>query len=318
MTRLIKPAGGLTRRNFLNTSAAGAAVALGAGILGGPARAQPKRGGTFRCAKGHGSTTDTLNPATWENGYMLALAYGIHGYLTGVGADGSLQPELAESWEATPDAKTWRFKLRQGVTFHSGKALTPEDVVNAIQFHRGEESTSAAKPLLEAITDISTEGGDTVVFTLSAGSADFPFTFTDYHLAICPTKDGAMDWQSGDGCGPYTLVEFQPGVQARFARNENDWNQERGWFNEVELLSIVDLNARTTALISGDVHAIDKLDLKTIGLMERNPNLNIQSVAGNQHYTFAMSCNKDPYTDANVRLALKHAINREELVKSLS
>ena len=83
------------------------------------------------------------------------------------------------------------------------------------------------------------------------------------------------------------------------------------------MLAVIDLNARTTSLISGDVHAIDKLDLKTIGLLSRNQDLTIHSVAGNQHYTFAMSCNKDPFTDVNVRRALKHAINREELVEKI-
>jgi peptide/nickel transport system substrate-binding protein len=112
-------------------------------------------------------------------------------------------------------------------------------------------------------------------------------------------------------------VEFDPGVVARFARFEDDWDQDRGFFDEVEMLSVIDLNARTTALISGDVHAIDKLDLKTIGLLERNPNLNIRSVEGFQHYTFAMSCNDEPYTDNNIRLALKYGVNRQEMVDTI-
>ena len=82
-------------------------------------------------------------------------------------------------------------------------------------------------------------------------------------------------------------------------------------------MSVVDQNARTTALVSGDVHVADRLDLKTVGLLTRDPNLNIHSVAGNQHYTFAMSCNKEPFTDVNVRRALKHAVNREELVEKI-
>ncbi len=43
----------------------------------------------------------------------------------------------------------------------------------------------------------------------------------------------------------------------------------------------------------------------------------MHSVAGNQHYTFAMSCNKEPFTDVNVRRALKYAVNREELVEKI-
>ena len=63
--------------------------------------------------------------------------------------------------------------------------------------------------------------------------------------------------------------------------------------------------------------AIDRLDLKTVGLLKRRPAINIHSVAGNQHFTFAMSCNKAPFDDVNVRLALKHAVDREELVKKI-
>lgn len=306
------------RRRFLGSSAAVAGLAMaGTGFLPGPVRAAPKKGGTLRVAKGHGATTDKLDPATFENGFMTALSYGINGFLTGFARDGSIEPQVAESWEPSPDARTWRFRIRKGVTFHNGKTVTPDDVATSINYHRGEKSTSAAKPLLSAITDIKVDGDD-VVFTLDAGSADFPAVFADYHLAILPPGDDrGVDWKSGIGCGPYRLSNFDAGVSANFERNKDDWNQDRGFFDAVELLSIIDVNARTTALISGDVHAADRLDLKTIGLLERNPKLTIHSVAGNQHYTFAMSTNKDPFTDVHVRRAMKYAVNREELVQKI-
>lgn len=302
------------RRKLLGTGAAFAGLAA-TGLSLKPARAQT-RGGTIRAAKGHGQSNDTLDPGTFINGFTVALSYGMHGFLTGVGTDGSLEPSLAESWEASDDAKSWRFKIRSGVQFHSGKELSVDDVVASINHHRGADTTSAAAPIVAGITEISTDG-DTVIFDLESGNADFPFVFTDYHLAILPSKDGEPDWKSGDGCGPYKLVEFNPGVIARFERHENDWNQERGFFDAVELLSIVDLNARTTALISGDVHTIDKLDLKTVGLLGRRPGIEINSIAGPQYYTFAAHTSTAPFNDVNVRQALKHAINREELIEKV-
>ncbi|MCI5074735.1 ABC transporter substrate-binding protein [Oricola sp.] len=313
-------AGSTTRRRFLQAGAAtGLAVAgLSAGLMPGRAYAQPKRGGTIRHAKGHGNTNDTLDPATWTNGFTVALPFGMHGYLTVVGTDGSLEPSLAESWEATPDAKTWRFKIRQGVTYHSGKPLTADDVIDSVNYHRGEKSTSVAKPLVASITSISKDGDDTVVFELEAGSADFPFVFTDYHMAICPSDgNGGIDWKSGDGCGAYKLVHFDPGVVAQLERFTDDWNQDRGWFDAVEMLSVVDLNARTTALVSGQVDMIDKLDLKTVGLLGRKPGVEINSIAGPQYYSFAALTDQAPLDDVNVRLALKHAINRQELVDKI-
>ena len=83
------------------------------------------------------------------------------------------------------------------------------------------------------------------------------------------------------------------------------------------MLAIVDTNARTTALVSGDVHLADRLDVKTVGRLARNPGLEVDSVAGTQHYTFAMDTRTAPFNDNNVRQALKYAINREELVEKI-
>ncbi|WP_120501835.1 ABC transporter substrate-binding protein [Roseovarius sp. EL26] len=300
----------LDRRGFLKTTAA---TAMAASMPLGMARASS---GHLRVGKAHGQTTDTLNPGTWENGFTISLGHAVYGRLTEVAADGSLQPELAESWEASADAAEWRFKLRQGVTFHDGKPLTPQDVINSINFHRGEDSTSAAGPLVAPVTNIAADGDDTVVFTLDGGNADFPFILSDYHLTICPAKDDGIDWESGNGCGSYTLKDFTPGVSATFEKNPNHWRDSAG-FDSIEMLALVDQNARTTALVSGDVDVIDRVDLKTAGLLGRKPGVNIQSVAGTQHYTFAMNTTADPYSDNHVRQALKYAINREELVEKI-
>jgi peptide/nickel transport system substrate-binding protein len=310
-------AGSFSRRSFLKTTASAGLVAAGVGtsLMPRPARAQ-QRGGVVRAALGAGTSVDNLNPGSWDNEFTIDQAYAYSGYLTGVARDGSIEPQVAESWEASADAATWRFKLRSGVTFHSGKTVTPQDVVASINFHRDEDSTSAAKPLLDAISDMSVDG-DTVVFTLAGGNADFPFTFTDYHLAIMPASDDGIDWRSGDGCGPYKIDEFKPGERARYVRNENDWDSERGFFDEVVTLSIVDPNARTSALVSGDVDFIDRIDLKTVGLLARNEGITIHTVPGNQHFVFPMNSTMDPYTDNNVRLALKHAINRQEMVDKI-
>ncbi|MEB8386967.1 ABC transporter substrate-binding protein [Rhodobacteraceae bacterium KMM 6894] len=308
-----------TRRAFLGSGAAIAGLATTGTLLGlKPARAQQQRGGSIRVAKGHGNTSDTLDPATWTNGFTVAMTFGINGFLAKVGTDGSAEPDVAESWEATPDAKTWRFKIRQGMTFHSGKPVTLDDVIDSVNYHRGEDSKSAAGPLVAPIVEITKEGDDTVVFNLETGSADFPFVFTDYHMAICPSDGaGGIDWRSGDGCGPYRLVKFDPGVVATFERFENDWNQDRGFIQSVEMLSVVDVNARTTALTSGEVDAIDKLDLKTVSLLGRNSNIAIHSIAGPQYYSFAARADMSPLDNVNVRLALKHSIDRQELVDKI-
>ena len=148
--------GRISRREFAKRmSALGlAAAAPGALISGSAFAATPKQGGHFRLGLGHGSTTDSLDPATYLDTYMQVVGNGIRNNLTEVSPDNDLVPELAESWEASADAKVWRFKIRQGVEFHNGKTLDTNDVIASIQHHRGEDSKSAAKAILEPIVDI--------------------------------------------------------------------------------------------------------------------------------------------------------------------
>ena len=71
------------------------------------------------------------------------------------------------------------------------------------------------------------------------------------------------------------------------------------------------------ALMTGQVDAINRIDFKTEGLLNANPQVRIQEVASNQHYTFPMHTNAAPFDDVNVRKALKYGINRQEMVDKI-
>lgn len=305
-----------TRRQALKLGAAAGALS----VAGFPALAQsePSRGGTFRVAKGHGSTTDVLDPGKIENGTMIANAFTYGNMLVEIDADSAVIPELAESWETNDGADVWTFKLRQGVKFHDGSDVTADDVVASINHHRGEDNTSAAAPIVEPITEIKAVDDTTIEFTLEAGNADFPYTVADYHLVILPAKeDGTIDWQSGIATGPYKIDEFEPGVRIRYSRNEDYWKEGRAWFDKIENLSIVDPTARVNALVTGEVDAIDKVPLQVAGRIANSGNVELQEVVGNQHYTFAMHVDVEPYQENAVRQALKYAVNRQEMVDKI-
>jgi peptide/nickel transport system substrate-binding protein len=201
MSKIIIPgtaSGGVTRRGLMQGAAAGALL-LGTGLRPARAQGQPQRGGTLRVGKGHGQTSDTYDPGKWENGYMIAWGFAVYNRLTEVGTDGSLVPELAESWEASEGADAWTFKLRQA-NFHDGTPVRASDVVASVNHHRGEESQSAAKPLVEAIENVEAPDDSTVRFTLKAGNADFPFIVSDYHLPVGKAgEDGVVDWTKAMG-----------------------------------------------------------------------------------------------------------------------
>lgn len=305
----------LGRRDLL---VGGTALGVAGLVLPRHLRAQePKPGGRFRLGKAHGSTTDTLDPGTFENDFTIGMGYVFNNYLTEVQVDGTIAGELAEEIEASPDAATWTFRLRQGVEFHNGKTVTAADVIASINHHRGEESTSAAKVIVEPITEIEALDERTVRFRLASGNADFPFVVSDYHLTIVPSADGVADWRSGVGCGPYVIESFEPGVRGFFTKHANYWKTDRAHFDEVEFLSIIDVAARTNALTTGEIDAMDRVDLKTVHLLQRNPAIKVHSVSGNQHYTFAMRTDTAPFDDNNVRLALKYALDREAMLQTV-
>jgi len=311
--------GKVTRREFMTHAvAAGVTVSAASTMFSSMASAAtPKKGGHMRIGLGHGSTTDSLDPATFENLYMQVTGANLRNNLTEVATDGNIVPELAESVEASPDAKTWTFKLRKGVEFHNGKTLDANDVIASINHHRGKDSKSAAKKLLEPVTEMKADG-DNVVISLEAGNADFPFIISDYHIAIMPANaDGSADWQSGVGTGCMSLEKFEAGVRTSFKRNPNFFKEGAGHFDSGELITIADPAARQNALSTGEVDAIDKVDLKTAHLLKRRKGIKILEVSGNQHYTFTMRCDTAPFDNNDVRLALKYAIDREAIVKTV-
>lgn len=306
---------GLSRRQFLQAS--GAVALVGATGLQ-PLRAQgPTRGGRCTFGIAHGATTDSLDPQVLNNGFLQEVAYGYANCLTEIGADGSLVPELAESYESSPDALTWTFRLRPGVEFHNGKSLDSADVVASLEFHRGEDSKSEAKVLVDQIADIKAPDANTVQVTLAAPNADFAYLMADHHLIILPAKDGGLDWESGIGTGPYRLETFDPGVRTVGVRNENYWKEGRAHFDEVEWLTLLDPTARQNALITGEINVMDQVPVITLHLLSRRGDLQILEIAGMLHYTFPMWMETAPFDNNNVRLALKHAVNRQELVDKI-
>ncbi|MGI9371484.1 MAG: ABC transporter substrate-binding protein, partial [Hyphomicrobiales bacterium] len=310
----------ISRREFIvQAVAAGVTATTAMSFFDKAHAAEPKKGGDFRQGLTGGATSDTLDPAQTLDSFMINVSSGqLRNNLTEISPEGELIPELAESWEASPDAKTWTFKLRKGVEFHSGKTLEAADVVASLNHHRGEETKSAAKGIVKPITDVKADGKDTVVVTLEGGSADFPFLVSDYHLTICEAKDdGKMAWEKGEGTGGYMLEKFEPGVTAKLKRNPNYWKEGRAYFDTIENLFIADVVARTAALRAGEIHAMSNLDLKTAHLLERDTSLNVFDTTGNKHATLPMNTKQAPFDNNDLRLALKFAINREEALKKI-
>ena len=309
----------ISRREFITRlSAMGIAVTMSPLLVPEKVKAAvPKKGGHFKMGATGGSTTDSMDPATLTSNMNQNINWQIRNSLVEVDHNFDAIPELAESWGSSPDAKVWTFKLRKGIEFHNGKTMTAEDVIFSINHHRGKDSKSGAKGYLKSIEDIKADGKYEVVFTLSGGSADFPMVLTDYHLTICPNGTAGAEFEKGVGTGAYILEDWEPGVRALAKRNPNYWKEGRGHFDSVETLSIVDTNARTNALKTGQILFMDRVELKTAHLLKRAKGIEVVPITATAHYTIPMLVDKAPYNDNNVRMALKLAVDREALVKQI-
>ncbi|MGF1553688.1 MAG: ABC transporter substrate-binding protein [Paracoccaceae bacterium] len=313
MTLLTGPA--MHRRRFLEGTAA---LGLAAG-LAKPAFAQsePKKGGRIRAAIAEGSTSDSLDPQTWTDIYMISVGFATHSTLTEIAPNGELAGDAAESWEASDDASEWTFRLRDGVTFTDGKKLTADDVIASIQHHRGEDSKSAAKDVVGPIREMAKKGDNAVTFTLDGPNADFPYLMADYHLILMPAGENGPNWQDFVGSGGYTLESFEPGVRTVLRRRDDYWKEGRGHFDEIEILYVPDAAARQNAVASGEVDFISRVDLKTVHLLQRRPGVRVEEETGFLHYTAPMLTNVAPYDNNDLRLAVKYALDREELVQKI-
>ncbi len=313
--------GKISRRNFVSTSVAiGVSLAGATAVVNQVEAATPKSGGRLRMGITGGATSDVLDPGQILDAYMINVSMGqVRPNMTKIMPDGSVEGDLSSGWQASNGAKTWKFDVRQGVEFHNGKTLDSTDIVDSIRHHMGPDSKSGGSGVVSGIASIKEDGKYGVVVELNEGNGDLPILLSDYHLNICPSNgDGSIDWESGIGAGPYTLEEHEPGVRTLTKKFANYWNTgNESHFDEVETLGINDPTARLAALSTGAVDAINNVPAKTASRLKSMVNVKTLISTGNKQCTMPMLCDVAPFDDQNVRNAIKHIINRQELLDKI-
>lgn len=308
----------LTTRRSLLLGAGAMSTATMLGLRPGRVLAQdasPRKGGTFRVAVADFDTAETLDPQLNESRFMMQLQYQLRNCLIEVGPGGTLIPELATEWDSNDDLTEWTFKLRKGVEFHNAKTMDADDVVFSLNLHRGPDTVSETKALFEPVTDIRATAPDEVKVTLEAPNSGFPALLSMVTMLIVPADD--HDFDKGIGTGGYVLDSYEPGVASRATRFANYWKEGRAHFDVVEVKAISDVNARTTALQTGQIDAMAFVDTATADLLKSFPGINLLQVKGKQHYAMSMNCQDPLFTDPDVRMAMKLAINREEMLEKI-
>ena len=313
--------GRISRREFMGrVSAAGVTAAVATSVLGAAETARaatPKKGGSARIAMANIQTGENLDPLA--SGSNTAHMRAMTGWnpLVKIAPDFSPQPELATSWESTPDAKEWIFKIRQGVVFHNGKSMTAKDVAHSLRRHTGQKTESQAKALFKSVEEVKVEDASTMRVILSSANADFPIYLGLQNVGMVPEEVGAGSAGEGIGTGPFQLKEFKPGITSTWVRNENYWKEGLPYLDEVEIFPIVDRTARTNAIISGDVDIMSNADPKTVALLRRTPGVQVESTKAGAHTLISCQTELSPADNADLRLALKYAMDREKTLRSV-
>jgi len=305
----------LNRRQFMEYAAAMGLTASVASTIWSDTveAATPKKGGHAIFAVDGGSTSDSLDPAVTPAAMLITIRLAMGAALTQIEPNGDVTPWLAESYEPSTDAKVWRFKLRNGVEFHNGKSLTAADVIANYNYHLAEDSKSPMKGVLADVASVSADG-DTIVFQLTAGNADFPALLTNYNLTIEASDGEKISWDPPNGLGPFILDDFEPGVRAAFRKNPNYFIPDRPNFDSVELLNVSDMTARVSALLTGGAHVISSVDPSVAGRVDMASNVSVLAQTSGGFMTYDMKSSDAPLSDKNIRLALKHGIDREEFL----
>lgn len=264
---------------------------------------------------GYGGS-ESLDPISPQRFYEAIQ--NMYSRLVRQGDDGRPSPDLALSWDATPDAKEWTFKLRPGVTFHNGNAFTAEDVAFSLMRTQSETIDSPTKGVMEIIDHVEVVDDMTAKVVLKQTHADFPLLVMDYRIKMLDAETCGNDLdalcEGGVGTGPYKLVELDALGTTTLERFDAYYGGTPG-VQSMELIAIADQNARVAALQAGQVDFIYALSAEQVPLFANDPNFTVQSVPTGRWVGMVMNTTVAPFDDPRVRKAIRMSADRDALGK---
>lgn len=259
----------------------------------------------------------------------IQVAKTIYDTLTAPNADGDYVPFLAESVEPNDDFTEWTIKLRDGVVFQDGSALTAEVVKNNLDAYRGQYP--ARKPLLFLFVFDNIESVDVVDDLTVSVTTKTPWPAFPAHL-YGSGRIGIMaqaqldDTETCDtnliGTGPFKIENWVPGDSLTTTRNENYWmtdseGRDLPYLDGVEYRTFTEPSVRNNALLSGDINALHNPTPESTEQMlseQEAGNVKVtQSDQGDEVNYLMFNLSHAPFDNPVAREAVSYAVNREEL-----
>ena len=320
-------AGRIGRREFLrHGSMLGLSLPLLGGIagtfgLGTTIASRPARaaGGTIRVASQ--VPAGKVDPVTVNDQGGLMMLHQTGEFLMISGPDLTLKPWLAESWKPNEDGTVWTFKIRQGVKFHNGNAMTAKDVAASVERLADPKNSSNALSVFKGTLSVgNTKVVDdyTVQFTLDAPNGNFPYLVSsdNYNLVVVPADYSGDFEQNFMGTGPFKFEKFTPKVGASFVRNDDYWGDKA--LPDRTVWSFYDSQqAMALALQGGQVDVITQVPAVGSQGLLNDPNLQIIAARSCACEQVHMRVDRPPFNDKRVRQAVALTLDREGIVKGL-
>jgi peptide/nickel transport system substrate-binding protein len=238
------------------------------------------------------------------------------------GDDLSLQPALAESWEAV-DPLTYVFTLRSGVTFHDGSPLTAEDIVFSIEWNMDPDNASQLAAFFASVDTVEATADNEVTVTLTKPDAQFQYSMA--HMSGFVMQQEQLE-SAGEtfgtpdvlplGTGPYRLVEFVPDDHVTLERYDDYWG-EQGPAQRIVIRSIPDSQTRLLAMQNGDIDGTFDVPISEVDQWEGLDGVTVITAPSNGVYQLILDQETPPFDDIHVRKAIAYAVDREGIVQAV-
>ncbi|HVZ44564.1 MAG TPA: ABC transporter substrate-binding protein [Ramlibacter sp.] len=240
--------------------------------------------------------------------------YNVYETLTKIHDDGRVTPLLAESWEVSPDLKTYTFKLRRGVKFQNGEPFNAQAVKFSFDRAGALTSTNKDKRTFANLTTKVIDDG-TVVLLNKEIDPDLPFLLGQATAIIVEPKSAESNATKPVGTGPYKLESWTKGSSVVLTRWTGYGGVQKPTIEKATFRIISDPAAQAAALLSGDVDAFPRVGTRIVSQFKGNPKF--QVVLGGTRAKTILSINNKhkPLDDVRVRRAILAAIDRDAVIK---
>jgi ABC-type transport system substrate-binding protein len=226
-------------------------------------------------------------------------------------------PSIAKSWEVSKDGKVWSFKIRKGITFHSGRELTSSDIV--FSFKRGFEIGPKGRFAGYMVSVDSYKALSTYEFQVTLKHVDVTFLGNLAAPAAAIVDKDTIDKIRTEpiGSGPYEFVEWSPGEKTVYRKFNNYWDKKMlsKIPDEIVVIPIPEDQTRLANLQSGNVDIIDGVEAVFWAQIQNDPNTTLWGQELTASYKAVIFNFEKPPFKGNklLRQAIAHAINKEAI-----